>query len=108
MLQRWLLRIDLWTAWVFVWLFGLERRGLTTDDHRFFADRYQRLADLHRNRGHITRAARLEAKAREHVVAQRDPDEPPYAAAMAMPRPRPYVRTDAVSRTHLQPPDDAA
>ena len=95
-LQRWFLLADLWSAWAFVWLLGLGRLGLTLDDHRFFADRYERLADHHRKRGNLAQAARLDEKVREHRWID-DPDEPPHAAAMAMPRPRPYVRTDAVT-----------
>jgi hypothetical protein len=35
-------------------------------------------------------------------------DGPPYAAAMAMPRPTRFVRTEAVSRSRFSGPDDAA
>ena len=35
-------------------------------------------------------------------------DGPPYAAAMAMPRPSRFIRTHAVSRNRFPGPDDAA
>jgi hypothetical protein len=47
------------------------------------------------------------ARADEHYKAGGD-GGPPYAAAMAMPRPRRFVYTDAVSHTRLDGPDDAA
>ncbi len=35
-------------------------------------------------------------------------DGPPYAAAMALPRPRQWLKTNAVSRDGAGGPDDAA
>ncbi len=46
-------------------------------------------------------------KADEHYRAGGG-DEPPFAAAMALPRPKRFVTTDAVSRISLDTPDDAA
>jgi hypothetical protein len=73
----------------------------------YFFDRYQRLAAYHRRRGHDAQARRLQAKADEHH-APGGGDGPPYAAAMGMPRPRYWLSTDAVGRSHFRGPDDAA
>jgi hypothetical protein len=102
------LRLDLITAKALVWVVSVGRDAeLTSEAHVYFFDRYQRLAEYHRRHGHEARARRLQAKADEHYQIG-DGDGPPYAAAMAMPRPRHWVATDAVSRGHLRGPDDAA
>ena len=102
------LRVDLIAANVLVWVARLGRDAeLTPDAHRYFFDRYRRLADYHRRRGHEARAQRLQAKADEHAQFGGS-DGPPYAAAMGMPRPRAWLATDAVSRRHVRGPDDAA
>jgi hypothetical protein len=93
---------------VLVWVASVGRNAeLTPEAHLFFFDRYQRLAHYHRVRGRAAKAQRLQAKADEHYHAGGG-DGPPYAAAMARPRPARFIRTDAVSRQ--QPPDydDAA
>ena len=101
-------RLDLITAKVLVWVASVGRDAeLTSEAHIFFFDRYQRLAEHHRRRGHDARARRLQAKADEHY-ALGGGDGPPYAAAMAMPRPRYWFATDAVSRSQLGGPRDAA
>jgi hypothetical protein len=90
----WTLTIDLWSARSLVWLASVGRDAeLTTQAHRYFFDRYTRLADYHRMRGRIERARRLLAKADEHDIS----GGPPYAAAMGMPRPQRLVRTNAVA-----------
>jgi hypothetical protein len=106
--SRWRLAADLVSARVLVWIarFGRET-DLTRDAHLFFADRYRRLSEIHRGRNHLVRAARLEHKAQEHHYAAGG-DGPPYAAAMALPRPRRFVTTNAVSSRRLDGPDDAA
>jgi hypothetical protein len=102
------LRLDLMTAKVLVWVASVGREAdLTSEAHIFFFDRYHRLAEYHRRRGRDARARRLQAKAEEHY-ALGGGDGPPYAAAMGMPRPSRWVATDAVSRSHLRGPDDAA
>lgn len=102
------LTADLLSAKVLVWLASVGRDAeLTRDAHLFFADRYVRLAQVHRARGRASRTRELERKAREHLDAAGF-DGPPFAAAMALPRPRHFVVTDAVSRTSLDGPDDAA
>lgn len=75
--------------------------------HLFLADRYERLAHYHRRRGAAGRARELAAKAEWHYH-ESGLDDPPRAAAMAMPRPRPHVFTDARGRPLRRPPDDAA
>src|SRR5262245_47202981 len=103
-----LLRLDLMTAKVLVWVAGLVRDGqLPSEAHLYFFDRYQKLADYHRRRGHVARAMRLQAKADEHYEMGGG-DGPPYAAAMGMPRPRSWLSTDAVSKHRLGGPKDAA
>jgi hypothetical protein len=102
------IRFDLMSAKVLVWVASRGRDvELTADAHVFFFDRYQRLADHHRRRGHAAWAARLQAKADEHLRLGGG-DGPPFAAAMGMPRPRRWVVTDAISRRHLGGPKDAA
>jgi hypothetical protein len=107
------LTLDLWSARALVWLAGVGREAeLTQSAHLYFFDRYRRLAKWHRRRGRLDKAARLHAKAEQHFNASGGEDGPPYAAAMAMPRPRRFVETSAVSRRRLvrpsPPPDDAA
>jgi hypothetical protein len=102
------LRLDLMSAKVLVWIASVGRdANLTSEAHIYFFDRYQRLAEYHRRRGHEARARRLQAKADEHY-ALGGGDGPPYAAAMGMPRPRRWFTTDAVGRSHFRGPDDAA
>jgi hypothetical protein len=102
------LRLDLITAKILVWAVSVGRDvDLAPEAHIYFFDRYQRLADYHRWRGHEARARRLQAKADEHYVLGGG-EGPPYAAAMGMPRPRHWLSTDAVGRHHFGGPDDAA
>ena len=102
------LSLDLLTARVLVWLACVGRDAeLTPDAHLYFFDRYSRLS-YYRAHGRLNRARRLAAKADEHYRAAGGTDGPPYAAAMAMPRPSRFVRTNAVSGTRLGGPDDAA
>ena len=102
------LRLDLISAKALVWIVSIGRDAeLTIEAHLYFFDRYQRLADYHRRRGHNARARRLQAKADEHYYLGGG-DGPPYAAAMGLPRPRHWLATEAVGRQHLNGPDDAA
>jgi hypothetical protein len=102
------LRWDIASTKMLVWVVSIGRDAeLAPETHIYFFDRYQRLANYHRRRGHETRARQLQAKADKHFQ-QGGGDGPPYAAAMGMPRPRRWVVTDAVSRHHLKGPDDAA
>ena len=102
------LRLDLMTAKVLVWVARVGRDAeLTPDAHRYFFDRYRRLAEYHRRRGHEVRARRLQDKADQHDQLGGS-DGPPYAAAMGMPRPEKWLTTDAVGRRYHRGPDDAA
>jgi hypothetical protein len=104
----WRIAFDLLSAKLLVWVASVGRDAeLTPEAHMYFFDRYRALAEFHRARGRHAKARRIQAKADEHYRAGGG-DEPPYAAAMAMPRPSRFTRTDAVSRTHLDGPDDAA
>jgi hypothetical protein len=107
--DSWLrLSADVLSARVLVWVASMGRDAeLTPEAHLFFFDRYQRLAHYHRVRGRVSKAQRLQTKADEHYHAGGG-DGPPYAAAMAMPRPARFIRTDAVSRHRPSDYDDAA
>jgi hypothetical protein len=104
-----LLAADLLSAKVLVWFVSVGRDAeLTPEAHLYFADRYHRLADSHRTRGRLAKASRLQAKAEEHQHAAGGTDGPPYAAAMAMPRPARFIQTGAFGRSYGRRPDDAA
>ena len=104
----WSLRFDLASAKLLVWLAAVGRDAdLRPEAHPYLFDRYSRLAQVYRRRGHEAKARALGAQADEHYRASGS-DGPPYAAAMAMPRPRQWLRTDARSDRGLRPPDDAA
>ena len=94
--------VDIASMKLFVWAFG--RNGELLDSHLFFYHRYSELADYHDLRGRIARAERFAAIAEAHYQAAPGDDEPPEAAAMAMPVPRPPVNTNAVSPTRLNKP----
>jgi hypothetical protein len=106
--SRWRLAADLTAARVLVWVarFGRDAE-LTREAHLYFADRYHRLSDVYRARNRMAKANRLEAKAQVHDSAA-GYDGPPFAAAMALPRPRGFIVTNAVSTTRIRDPDDAA
>jgi hypothetical protein len=105
----WSLSADVLSARALVWAASWGRDGeLTPEAHIYFFDRYHRLAEWHRARGRFAKARRLQAKADEHYRAGGGVDGPPYAAAMAMPRPRRFLRTEAVSHHRVDGPDDAA
>ena len=102
------LSADVFSARLLVWVASVGRDAeLTPEAHLFFFDRYCRLAEYHRVRGRAGKAARLQARADEHYDASGS-DGPPYAAAMAMPRPARFISTDAVSRSRAPDYDDAA
>jgi hypothetical protein len=95
---------------VFVWVLGhlftwaVDPYGGILDSHLFFYDRYSHLAEYHRLRGRTAKADRLAAVAEAYYRAAPDDDDEPEAAAMAMPVPRPLIRTNAVSSTRLPKP----
>lgn len=90
-----------------MWLASWGRDAeLRPEAHLYFFERYSMLAQYHRERGRLEKARRFEAKAEAHRVEPLD--GPPYAAAMAMPRPRRLVITNAVSSRTFDGPNDAA
>ncbi len=104
----WKLTLDLWSAKVIVWAASVGRDAvLTREAHLYFFDRYSRLADEHRARGHIGKAARFQRRADEHFQ-DAGGDGPPYAAAIAMPRPGAFIRVNAVGSIRKDGSDDAA
>lgn len=106
--SRWSLAADLCSAKALVWLATRAPDSeLTAAAHWFFYDRYSQLAEWHRLRGRLQRARQLFAKAEAHRDAAGN-DGPPYAAAMARPRPTRWASVDAISRTRLGGPPDAA
>jgi hypothetical protein len=106
--SHWLLSLDLASAKVLVWFASFGREGeLTREAHLYFFDRYSRLAEHHRQRGRVAKAKRLDTKAEAHRVDDFD-GQPPFAAAMGMPRPRPFLYTEAVGKHPLDGPDDVA
>lgn len=96
------LLLDILSMKVFVWTLG--KNGELLDSHLFFFDRYSNLADYHRQQGRTAKADRLTAIAEAYFQAAPDDDEPPKAAAVAMPVPRPLTRTNAVSTTRVKKP----
>ena len=102
-----LLSADVLSAKALVWFATVRTEGeLTSDAHLYFFDRYHRLAEWHRAHGRAARAKDLAARAEEHYRCAGG-DGPPYAAAMAMPRPSRFIQTNAVGRSFAGP-DDAA
>lgn len=95
---------------MFVWVLGkifawaLDPNGGVLDSHLSFYDRYSDLADYHHWKGRVAKAERLAAIAEAYYRAAPDDDEPPEAAAMAMPVPRPAVNTNAASTTRVPNP----
>lgn len=86
---------------LFAW--AVDPSGGILDSHLFFYDRYSDLAECHRLHGRTATAARLAAIARTYYQAAPEDDDEP-AAAMAMPVPRPLIRTNAVSTTRVPKP----
>ena len=105
-----LIIFDIASMKVFVWVLGqlftwaVDPNGGILDSHLFFYDRYSDLAEYHRLRGRISKADRLTVVAEAYYQAAPDDDDEPEAAAMAMPVPRPLVRTNAVSIIRVPKP----
>jgi hypothetical protein len=99
--------LDIVSMKMFVWMLGqlltwaVDPNGGILDSHLFFYDRYSDLAEYHRLKGRTVKADRLAAIAEAYYQAAPDDDEPPEAAAMAMPVPRLPIRTNAVSTTRI-------
>lgn len=105
-----LIVLDVASMKVFVWVLGqlfpwsVDPNGGILDSHLFFYDRYSDLAEYHRLRGRTAKADRRAAIAEAYYEAAPDDDDEPEAAAMAMPVPRPPIRTNAVSTTRMRKP----
>jgi hypothetical protein len=114
-----LLVVDILSMKVFVWALGklfahaVDQNGGVLDSQLFLYDRYSDLAEFHRLKGRTAKAERLAAIAEAYYRAAPDDDEPPEAAAMAMPVPRPLMNANAIStirvpRPPVEPPSDLA
>ena len=105
-----LIIVDIASMKVLVWVLGqlstwaVDPNGGVLDSHLFFYDRYSDLADYHRSKGRTAKADRLAAIAEAYYQAAPDDDDEPEAAAMAIPVPRPPIRTNAVSTTRVPKP----
>ena len=75
--------------------------------HLYLYDRYWRLAVHHERQGKLYRAAILRAQAEKHY-REAGHDGPPFAAALAMPRPRMFRSVEAVAPLPTRDDDDAA
>jgi hypothetical protein len=101
-MRKWLLLADVFSAKIVLWAVvggrfrDIEFQEMTDEEHLYFWDRYSRLAKIYRSHGRSTKAAWCAQRAAEHYDAT--DGGPPYAAAMARPRPRPYLLVDATSR----------
>ena len=106
--DAWRWRADLIATLPLLWI--ASRGGLHEPPpavHLYLYDRYFRLAEHHWRRGHQRKAARLHRKAEAHY-RRSGHRGPPFAAALAMPVPRPPMLTWAVATKSIRPPDDAA
>jgi hypothetical protein len=105
-----LIVLDIVSMKVFVWVleqlftWAVDPNGGILDSHLFFYDRYSDLAEYHLSKGRTAKADRLAAIAEAYYQAAPDDDDEPEAAAIAMPVPRPLVRTNAVSTTQVPTP----
>lgn len=102
--------LDIASMKVFVWVlrhlftWAVDSNGGILDSHLFFYSRYSDLAHHYRLRGRSATANRLAALAEAYYQAAPDDDDDPRAAAMAVPVPRPLVRTNAVSTAAVPKP----
>ena len=96
-LPLWAIYGDLLAAWVLLRVAPAAAERLSTEDHRFLAERYAQLAARWRRIGWRSHADALAIKAERHIDAAGGDDLPP-AVAVAMPRPRPAVSVDARGR----------
>lgn len=105
-----LIVLDIVSMKVFAWVLGqlfawaVDLNGGILDSHLFFYDRYSDLAEYHRRRGRTAKTDRFAAIAEAYYQAAPDDDDEPEAATIAMPAPRPPIRTNAVSTTRVPKP----
>ena len=92
----WGLRGDVIITKAIFWVATARRAGEPKPEvHLYLYDRYSRLAEHYERRGRRKKASRLRAKAEAHYQRSGHTG-PPFAAAMAMPRPRSPFFTWAV------------
>src|SRR5207237_9800037 len=104
----WQLRGDLIVTNAILWVVSARRVGEPKPEvHLYLYDRYSRLAEHYERRGRRKKASRLRAKAEAHYQRSGHTG-PPFAAAMAMTRPRSPFLTWAVGKRERCGPDDAA
>src|SRR5213593_5152550 len=106
----WRLRADLVTIQGLLWVARGRPGGEPRPEvHLYLYDRYWRLADYYERRGNRKKASRLRTKAAAHYKHSGDTG-PPFAAAMAMPRPRSPFFTWVVAKgwDRRDPDDDDA
>ena len=98
-LSIWKLRLDISLVWLLVYVVVTVGEGgsLNGDVCWYVGERYWWLADLYRDLGKIERSKTFRRKA-EFFLGQGHPggDDPPPAAALAMPVPEPPVFTNAI------------
>jgi hypothetical protein len=108
MASAWRLRADLLSAKSLLWIAGAGRSGDPRPEvHLYFYDRYWRLAVVMEQKGRTSRAALYRAKAVEHYRLSGH-DGPPFAAALALPRPGLFPRTHVGQHSAGSGDDDAA
>ena len=106
--RPWGLRSDLVVTNALLWVVSVRRAGEPKPEvHLYLYDRYWRLAEYYKGRGKRKKAARLYDKAEAHYSLAGRPG-PPFAAAMAMPRPHSPFFTWAVGNRERRDPNDAA
>jgi len=104
----WGLHGDLIITNAILWVAGASHMGKPKPEvHLYLYDRYWRLAEYYERRGNRKKASRFRAKAEAHYKDSGHTD-PPFAAAVAMPRPRSPFITWAVGKRDHKDPDDAA
>src|SRR5687768_15374917 len=105
---QWRIQHDLLWARIFAFLAGpgrdLSDRYELNDE---LADLYFELAAARRAAGLLKQSVAAERKAQEYAV-RGTPPEPRPAAALAMPAPPRYTRTEAYGRPMPSEPDDAS
>ena len=106
--RPWGLRGDVIVTNALLWVVTVRRAGEPKPEvHLYLYDRYWRLAEYYERRGKRKKAAYLYAKAEAHYRSSGQ-SGPPFAAAMAMPRPRSPFFTWAVGGREPRSPNDAA
>ncbi len=96
----WTLRADIVSAKVLIWTASVGRQTkLTPETHIYLANLYDRLSHQYCLRARHAKATRFARLAAQHYRAG-DWNGPPFAAALAMPRPVKWVFVEAVSRPH--------